>query len=602
MTYIIPIALIFIYATTISLIFNKRIEQTIPIGMLEIVIVIYLFGIFDNLNLGVVLTEIFALVQLFIIIYKLCREKDVNKIKEKIKMIITPGAIIYIVLCIIAIWSNKGRMFENHDEFTHWGKLVKNMFMYNTYGTNAESVLTFNEYPPFTGTFQYLFVSIKKIFSENIVINAQCIMYLSIIIPITKNIEWNKNIKNAIWIVPTMICIPMIFYSNYYVEIMADGILGIMFGFCIFYAYQEEETTFKSINIGTMLIMMALTKTSGIALAILAIVIILIKNIISIKQVNSKKELRAIIICAIIVTILTTIWYVKVRNTIKTWNFEKYITTDNTNNIDTKSVIKLYIKYIFGNDSITEKNLTTFNVILILLCSSICIYKKMKKHKNSTYYLIAMLISIIVYLIAMCVSYIKIFNKEEAETLSCFQRYISTILLANVMFHILVVVNMKEKIQAIKIIVILTILITLMPLYNIKQKYIYKEKYMKGSNEFREEYTKIKIFKEHLKPQDKILYIIDAKYNVKYITVMNNYELMPTQLSKVVGGMFSSKEEFENLVKQYDYVYIYKIKNKDAEVIRNYFINNRVDEDALYRVEIEDEKITLKRKVLKNNY
>ena len=116
----------------------------------------------------------------------MCRERDSKKIKEKIEMIITPGAVIYIVLCTIAIFSNKGRLFENHDEFTHWGKLVKNMFMYNTYGTNAESVLTFNEYPPFTGTFQYLFVTIKNIFSETVIINAQCIMYLSIVIPMTK--------------------------------------------------------------------------------------------------------------------------------------------------------------------------------------------------------------------------------------------------------------------------------------------------------------------------------------------------------------------------------------------------------------------------------
>lgn len=601
MTYIIPIALIFIYATTITLIFNKRIEQTIPIGMVELVIIIYLFGIFDNLNLGVIITEILAVIQVFIIIYIMCRERDSKKIKEKIEMIITPGAVIYIVLCTIAIFSNKGRMFENHDEFTHWGKLVKNMFMYNTYGTNAESVLTFNEYPPFTGTFQYLFVTIKNIFSETVIINAQCIMYLSIVIPMTKNIEWDKNIKNAIWIVPTMICIPMIFYSNFYVEIMVDGILGIMFGFCIFYAYQEEKPIFKSINIGTMLIMMALTKTSGIALAILAIVIIVIKNIINIKQVKAKKELKDIIICAIIVTILTTIWYMKVRNTVKTWNFENYITTDDTNNVNTENVVRAYMKSIFGSGLITEKNLTTFNVILILLCSSMYISKKMKEKQNNRYYLVAMLISIIVYLIAMCVSYIRIFNKDEAETLSCFERYISTILLANVMFQVLLLVDMKEKIQAKKIIVILTILITLMPLYNIKEKYIYKEKYMERSNEFREEYTKIKIFKDYLKPTDRILYIIDAKYNIKYIIVMNNYELMPVQLNRVVGSMFSTKEEFENLVKQYDYVYIYKIKNRDAEVIRSDFINSRVDEDALYKVEIEDERITLKRKVLKNN-
>ena len=154
------------------------------------------------------------------------------------------------------------------------------MFIYDTYGTNIESVVQFNEYPPFTAIFQYLFLKINEVYKEDIIIVAQNMLYLSIVIPITKNINWDKSLKKLVTIVPIIIFIPMIFYKDFYLNILVDGILGIMFAYVIFSALEKENTIFKYIKILAGEIMLCLTKTSVIGLAVLLILIILIKLLI----------------------------------------------------------------------------------------------------------------------------------------------------------------------------------------------------------------------------------------------------------------------------------------------------------------------------------
>ena len=600
MTYIVPISLILIYSITISSILKKRIEQAIPISVVVIAIIVYLFGMFDNLRLGVTATEIIAVMQVGVLLFHLCREKEINTIKEKIKNIITPGVVIYIILSIMFIVINKGRIFGDYDEFNHWARIIKNMFLYNTYGTNPESVVTFNEYPPFTAIFQFLFLAVKNIYSEDVIITAKCILYLSIIIPVTKNIKWDKSLKNAILIIPMILFVPMIFYKNFYLEILVDGTLGIMFGTCIFYAFQEEELNFKYINIFTMLTMMSLTKTSGIALAVLAMIIILLKIIIGKQKEDKKigKELIALGIILVAVATLTGIWYIKVNGTVKRWNFNQYInesTTYEKSNDNHNNVAQSFVTAIFLNQSITDKNLTVFVTTLIIICTGFFVSKRLNENnKKGNFYLIAMIISIIIYMISMYFTYARLFEPLEADILSCFDRYSSTILLANVFFQLLILADLKEEVNIKKVIVVFTILICLMPQENIEKKYINRKNYLAVSNINRSVYTKIKRYSTKLNADDTILYIAGTNTDMEYLKALNAYELMPIKISQMISGVFSNIEQFENNVRKYDYVFIYRIKSEDCEVIKSDFMDGNVKNDTLYKVEENEGKIILK--------
>ena len=468
------------------------------------------------------------------------------------------------------------------------------MFIYDTYGTNIESVIQFNEYPPFTAIFQYLFLKINEVYREDIIIVAQNMLYLSIVIPITKNINWDKSLKKLITIVPIIIFVPMIFYKDFYLNILVDGILGIMFAYVIFSALEKENTIFKYIKILAGEIMLCLTKTSGIGLAVLLILIILIKLLIDRKEKN-KNNLNGIKYLAIVVVItalVTAIWYIKTKETQKRWDFNQYMEVQEQQVESQESIIKKFIYAIFFKDVITERKFTVLTAFFLLISLQIYTLTRIKD-RNYKYYSIAVAFSIPIYLIGLLVTYSKIFDIQETQMLTSFERYISTILLAYTMFQMMTLSQIKYNNHINNTIVILSIILALIPISNIQKKYIEGKDYIITSNINRDIYTKLKRYKDILIDSDKILYICDSQSYLEYIKAINEYEIMPIKIEQIQRGSFVNQQTFEELVKKYNYVYIYRIDKEEIEVIKETFQHQYVKNDTLYKVNKNEEEILL---------
>lgn len=594
MEYAIIFAIILTFSVTLSIILKKKIEQVIPISVVEIILIVFILGLFDNLKLGIDIIQILTIIQLVFIVTVIIRSDREKKTKEIIKRILTPGLLIYIILFIINILANKNRIFEDYDEFNHWAVIIKNMFINNTYGTNQETIVRFNEYPPFTAVFQYFFLAIKDIYKEDIIIMAQNMLYFSIIIPITKCIKWDKSIVKTLIIVPIIIFVPMIFYSNFFLAILVDSTIGIMFAYVIFSAYEKEEnTTFKYLKILSGIIMLCLTKTSGTALAVLAITIILLRTIIQRKKDTQKfkRELKGIITVVLITLIITSAWYIKVKNAEKRWNFNQIIEGE-TREEDRERISNNFINAIFFNQTITERGFTIFGVTLVYFGLQIYATNKVKD-KEYSYYSWAMFLSIPIYMVCLLITYSTIFDIQEAQGLASFQRYTSTILLAYAVFQIFVLSKQEYKNYKIVILTTTSILILLIPLQNIQKKYINGKNYIMMQNTNRDVYTKIKRYSNLLKPTDKILYIVGPKANMDYLKSMIEYEIMPITLENVIIGNFSTQEEFEKIVENYTYVFIYRMKQEEKDKVQSDFYKGYVLNDFLYKVKNEDENIML---------
>lgn len=148
------------------------------------------------------------------------------------------------------------------------------MYLHNGFGTMDNSIITYNEYPPFTACFQYILIYLKGAYAEDLIIISQNILYLSIIIPICGNIDTKKKYKNLLFSIIAIITLPLVLYRNFFAEILVDGFLGILFGVGLFFIYKDSEDI-KYRNIITTLIITALslTKTTGIALGILLFIL-----------------------------------------------------------------------------------------------------------------------------------------------------------------------------------------------------------------------------------------------------------------------------------------------------------------------------------------
>lgn len=591
MSYCIIFSILITFATMLSIIFKKRIEETMPISTVGIILLIFLAGLLDNLKIGAIIVQILTIIQLIFILVTILK-KDKDGMKEILGRILTPGLLIYTLLFIVNVIINQGRIFEDYDEFNHWAVIIKNMFIYNTYGTNPETIVRFNEYPPFTAVFQYLFLAVQKVYSEDTVIIAQNVLYLSIIIPITKKIKWDKSALKILTAIPLIIFMPMILYKNFFLNILVDGILGIMFAYTIYSAYEDDSSIFKTLKILAGTIMLCLTKTSGLGLAVLALIIILIKIIIDRKKDKSKfkSSIKSLIVICVITAILTSIWYIKVNNAQKRWDFSKYVNAEEDRQ-NSSDILKSFTMSVFMRQDITTKQLTVFAVMILLIGLQIYSIKKVK-NKNFTYYAIAMLVSIPIYLISLAITYMTIFENIEGTMLTCFDRYTSTILLATLCFNAFAMFDIKTKFS-VELIVIASIIITLMPIDNIYTQYIRGKNYVKTSNTNRDIYTKIEKYKDKLNANDKILYMAGDKANIEYLKAMNEYVMMPVKIQNMISGNYESAEKFKKVIERYDYVFIYRTNTDTVDNIKECFEGGKVQRDTLYRVVKNNETIEL---------
>lgn len=475
--------ILFITSVSYTLLFKKRIEQVIPITTVTIILIIYIVGLLDHLKLGVLFVTLGAFIQLiYIAIYF---TKNVSNLKDILAQILTPGLFLYIGLFILSIVVNKGRIFEDYDEYNHWGIIIKNMFLYNNYGTNPESLVAFNEYPPFTAIFQYLFIQIKGVFVEDVIITAHNILYFSLIIPITKHITWKKNIKQMLLAIMVIVLVPIIFYPNFYTNILVDGILGIAFTYVLYSAYREEDNSqFQFLEIFCGMTILLLTKTQGIGLAILAMIIILFQLWLERKKQKQtvRKKVKLLFFSVICAVMLLSIWNIKIRKEQHRWDFTRMYQEQSVET--TKKVTKEFIHAIFKGKFITERKVTAFCVIIGIFALMLVHYKQTgEKHKKYRYYILSMAIGTLVYLIGMLWMYCTIFEEDEALILASFARYIFTIVLADTMFFSFVLLEGKvNKVMTITVMIIITMML---PFYTLQKKYISKKDYIVNSHLYR---------------------------------------------------------------------------------------------------------------------
>ena len=301
--------IVFIITITISIMFTeilkRKIDEVIPITIICMTLLVYITGIFDNLKIGVyILLIIFFISLIYNIILTVKRGKNID-----FDNILTPGLFIYTIIYIIYIFINKNKIFTHYDEFSHWGLIVKNMYIFNNFGLNAESFIQYCEYPPFMAVFQYIFLTIKGRYSEATIITASRIMYISIIIPVLKNITWKSDKKIILIYFISIIFLPMLFFENFYDNILVDGIASVFFGRALYSYYSVKDEKFRKITIILLLIALGLIKSSGIGLTLLVMMIMLIDALINIKN---KRELIRMALIILIVLIFILTWYIKI--------------------------------------------------------------------------------------------------------------------------------------------------------------------------------------------------------------------------------------------------------------------------------------------------
>ena len=144
--------------------FKKPFEEILPITIMSIVLLIFVFGICGALYTGVIVSFVISIALYISSAIYVVKNK---RIKAFITGALTPGFLIFLLVFFAFSVFNAGKLASTWDEFSHWIDIVKAMTTVDDFGTNPQSLSTFKSYPPAMSIFQYVLQKIYLFVNPN---------------------------------------------------------------------------------------------------------------------------------------------------------------------------------------------------------------------------------------------------------------------------------------------------------------------------------------------------------------------------------------------------------------------------------------------------
>lgn len=596
--YILLYFVIMLGSTFISYKTKKSLSSSIPIDILTNIAVLYVFGIFNILLIGVITTTV---VSIILGIYALVK---MNKTQRN--TLVDFGTIFFSIVYFVLSITTYERISNIWDEFTCWSLFTKKMFITNIYETDW--------YPPVPTIWQYYCCKLIGNYTQGIEMFGLYIFSFSLLLPLF-NIKKEKSLIYNLVLSAIIICLPGIFSETYFYEApYADAILGLLLGYIFVERIFNTKYTYSLV---VALFVLALTKGTGFYIAITTLICFFVYDVI--KQIRNKEKIdKKKCISKIIIFLL-------ILSSLASWNIYKNLNITREDNINIISESKLdetgikrFITSFFTVSmkttssslmadmiqenlitKIIDENLTKgyFQLsiggfTLLLAFGFVLLYKKNNKAKNVA---ICAFGGLILYIVFLQLAYFTKFNMQEALTHNSFSRYMSSYYIAMLMTFIALVIDSKSADYKRDITALMIIILTLTPLKDIANITInagfYNYKMKKELSTIIEETNKLK---QELPANSKI-YVInqqleDNKFQY-YMLPENNVEM-----GIYFGNNFAQneKEQFENILyNTYDYVYI---RATDDYFNNNYqeLFNEKIEKKATYKVVKDSGKENLK--------
>ena len=247
-----------------------HIEETPLLVSAIVTMLLYFSSLFGLLRLSAQL--LFWLGLILWLFTLILRRKALSAL---VQTIVTPGSVLFAIGVAALYWASRNAVFSSWDEFSHWGLMWK--LLYSTHQLpQLQNALLFPSYPPATALYQYYFSSLS-VNKESIAIFAQLTLVWAAVLPLTKGLKWKQFALVLLAAFIGFVC--YIRYNIGFWYIYQDGLLGMLFagGFALYWSCRPEK--YAPIKAAPVLMLMALTKETGMMLSALLCLIILVDSI-----------------------------------------------------------------------------------------------------------------------------------------------------------------------------------------------------------------------------------------------------------------------------------------------------------------------------------
>lgn len=615
MGLLIAIVVIILLSISISFISKKKFEYILPLIAASISLVLYIFSYFGVRPIGTVMILLALVVLTGYSIYKKIKSHDSLK-----SVLVSPGILYMVIMVVLTCIIIHGFAFDIWDEFSHWGLILKNLFISNSFGNLDDSTTYFKSYPQGISLFVSFFNNFSNSFSEP---NALCGMLIlsysqmAILFARVRQNDWKK----LLLITGILLVLPLIFFNDFYGTIYVDAVMGLILGNILFFNYlYRKRDCFFAIYMSLQLCLLANTKQIGIGLAAIATLVILIDFIYS----NRIRRLRTFVLenwqkllTIIIPFILSFLTYFSWRQYVKIHNISDFFQVVGFKISDLLSLfgpgasgyrratIANFVSSFVGIRQYGTLYFSFFLFTVVFLIGMYWIYKKVRgRGKSSFMPQLFVVIGMVIYSSVILFMYLFAFSEYEAKNLASFDRYMGMYFLGLIMLGVFIIVDYiiksekKLKMPNVMIAILLLALLCITPMKNLVNDTILSPVTNSIRRQMREPYDIVKKYSGILNPKTDRIYIVSQRSDGEDYWILR-YDFTPVQVSPnyswSLGAPYSSGDiwtknktvkQWSQELQSYTYVYINKV---DERFINDYgeLFENRGDiaSTSMFRIE-----------------
>ena len=339
---------------------------------------------------------------------------------------------LYVYLCFVGFiffWSS-GRIFTHWDEFTHWGLVVKNMFLHDAFGNIPEATTLFRGYPPGASLYIYFFEELNGEFNESLAyMSYGLLLFGAVMINFAAGFkEWGRQ---AFAVAVIALILPVMFYgAEFYSKLYVDALLGLLFsGILVQYFHAADVDRILSFRLALSCCTLVLVKESGVFLASVAMVIVCADFILHARK-RKKAEIIWLLIpvLAMLLTRFSWVNYLELTSNDTAWNTSR-LTPGAVRAFvasvpeDGKMILIAFVNAFY------EQFSAWIVLIVALLLGLFWLRKEFGDSRRVLLLGVGLAIGFAIYSLSLLLLYLFTFTPEEAVAVASFHRYVATFVL-----------------------------------------------------------------------------------------------------------------------------------------------------------------------------
>lgn len=247
--------------------FHKQWEETLPLAVYVLILVLYVCGLAGSLRVGVWL--VLGLAALSLVLFL---KESAGRWNSCCKQLLTPGILVFLLAVGAILLLLRGRLLTQWDEFSHWGLVVRNMMEFDRFGNLPQATTYFKGYPPAAALLEYFFVRLGGVpMAESYLYRAMDLWLAVMLASTLRRFGWKQWPKMLLQVL-LLFVLPLIFYESPYATVYVDALLGILFAYILWSWFTRKGSeAFALLELSLGLCVLCLVKSAGAGLAMFAL-------------------------------------------------------------------------------------------------------------------------------------------------------------------------------------------------------------------------------------------------------------------------------------------------------------------------------------------